>query len=476
MNSEEEKTPLLPVEYRVDTHYPTPGSFPPAEALAAFQQQEILRRRSQRRKRILRHIFGFLILFFGFRFILHGFHHFQGYHHGYHEHHPHWGYHDWSNEIGSSEYPIPPEFTVEECADWDDGQHTQSNGHSSVQHTFELPVSSDLLFLVARGPSSMGEVNIVQAEEESDSAAITVITHYDEDGSDLLDLIKLCRVVAREGENGIGIFSVRPPRRHPNRHVYFNVTVSLPKGSGESPLVVSNFTTKMNGIFEHHVADLSDSVFFNSISLRGAIKPIQVKSLKAGTAIMETVHSPIEGNFTVNDSLRLSTANARIDASVNMLNKKSSEDKTNLEMDTVNAHIKASVSLFSVDSEGDNSSSDGLFDIRAHTARGSIDVAFPTAPINSTVFLNADTALGSIDVNMHNTFEGAFDVHSTPLDRTEVVQQEAEDPEGKNRKRNLIFDSVGGGSVRGKVFWGDKAEQRGLIRLKTALSHILLKV
>ena len=60
---------------------------------------------------------------------------------------------------------------------------------------------------------------------------------------------------------------------------------------------------------------------------------------------METVHSPIEGNFTVNYSLRLSTANARIDASVNMLNQKASEDKTTLEMDTVNAYVKTSFSL-----------------------------------------------------------------------------------------------------------------------------------
>lgn len=39
--------------------------------------------------------------------------------------------------------------------------------------------------------------------------------------------------------------------------------------------MMPDFQTKM-GIFEHDVADLGESVLFNSISLAGALRPIKV--------------------------------------------------------------------------------------------------------------------------------------------------------------------------------------------------------
>jgi len=377
--------------------------------------------------------------------------------------------------VSDSEWPIPPEMTVQNCAEWSEGENSYSDDPFNVEHTFELPMSSDLLFLVTRGPFSVGHVTIVQSDEEGDAAVVSVITNYDEEH--ILDLIKLCSVVAQEGENGIGIFTVHPhPRRHRRNHrVHFDVTVTLPKGSGDSPLVVSGFKTDL-GIFGHQVADLADSVFFNSISLGGALGSIKVESLAAGSATMSTSNSPIEGKFTARESLKLSTANAHINVSVDMINAERAEKWSHLTMNTANAPIYASVSLLSLDSE-ENATSGGAFSVKAHTAHGAVNVAVPTAPINSTVMLNAETALAPVDVSMHNTFEGAFSAHSTPFNKVEVSIGDKEDPEGKDRKRNLIYQSVNKGTAKGNVFWGEgEGKDRGLVKLNTAMSHISLSL
>jgi len=372
-------------------------------------------------------------------------------------------------QVGDLDWPIPPEMTIQECADWPGEPNTQE---VTVEHSFQLPISSDLLFLVARGPLANGQVNIVQSEDQSDRATVTVQTTYDE--QHLLDLVKICSLVAKEGENGVGIFSVRPRPRHSHR-IRFEITVTFPKGSENSPLLVSGFRTEMKGVFGHRVE--ADSVSFNSISLQGALRPIQVDSLTAGSAHMATANSAIEGNFTVHKSLTLSTANAPIDVAVTMLSEKAGE--TDLKMSTANSHIGAALSLITRDSEEESPSAsvNGTFNIEANTARGAINVTFPTAPVRSAVHLLADTSLAGVDIVMDPTYEGTFAVHSTPFDKATITAEDKEDPEGKDRKRNLVFNSIGGGNADGNVYWGEgEGKDRGSIKVNTALGHVSLEL
>ncbi|KAF9043669.1 hypothetical protein BDP27DRAFT_1434903 [Rhodocollybia butyracea] len=350
----QEKTPLIPA----------PVDFVSAESLAAYQEQERRNRRAQRRKRIFTHIFTFFALFFGIRLLLHGAHHFEGYRNGHYPHHPYWSGSGW------------------ECADWPGEPNTQE---VTVEHSFQLPISSDLLFLVARGPLANGQVNIVQSEDQSDHATVTVQTTYDE--QHLLDLVKICSLVAEEGENGVGIF--------------------------------------------------------------GALRPIQVDSLTAGSAYMTTANSPIKGNFTVHKSLTLSTANAAIDVVVTMLSEKAGE--TDLKMSTANSAV---VSLVTKDSEESSSAS-----------------------VNGTFNIEANTAKAGVDIVMDPTYEGFFAVHSTPLDKETITAEDKEDPEGKDRKRNLVFNSVGGGNTKGNVYWGEgEGKDRGSIKVNPALGHVSMEL
>ncbi|KAJ3894702.1 hypothetical protein GG344DRAFT_73850 [Lentinula edodes] len=469
-----EKTPLLTTN-DLGSRAKCPAGIvasPGPESFVALQEQDISRLRIQRRKRICAHLILLTI------FVLFASSHFDLSHvHGHHPHrfHPHQPQPDdevsWMENFPdeSSDLPVFPELMIRQCAEWPEGEL-----NSSVQHTFELPIDSELLFLVARGPSINGNVNITQSDEEGDSAVVSIRTHYDD--KTLLDSIKLCDVVTREGGNGVGLLSSPP---HPHRHmhnIYFDINVAFPKHSENSPLVVSDFRTEMHGIFGHQVANLSEAIVFNSVSLTGAYKPVKVNSLQAHSVRIESPHSPIEGNFTVRKSLRLSTANARINITANLLNDETDEDMTELIMNTANSPIEASVSLFSVDA-GEITSSGGAFRVRARNANSPVKVAFPTAPINSTVVLDAKTAVAPLDVQMHGTFEGAFTVHTTPFDKRVVVAEEGLDPEGKGRKRNLIFDRYTGGISEGTVFWGqgEPGKQRGSVRLDTVSGQVSLK-
>ncbi|KAJ4477196.1 hypothetical protein J3R30DRAFT_3483166 [Lentinula aciculospora] len=464
-----EKMPLL----YTDDSSPNP-KFPAAafsfpESFAASQEQDRSRLRAQRRKRILRH----LLVLFSFVFL--GVYYFDLVHvHKYHSHrhHPHRSH--WNNGVSRVDSDaglhVPSGLTIQHCAEWLEAERIDPEGLYVVQHTFALPMDSDLLFLVARGRSMNGNVNIIQSNETSDSAVVTISTSYDD--ADLLNLFKLCNVAAREGENGVGIFSSQSHPRHHDHHVSFDITVAFPQGSGPSPLVVSDFKTEMKGIFGHQVANLTESIFFDSISLSGAYRPVHVDSLQARSVRIHSVNSPIEGNFTVKKLLRLSTANAHINISASLWNHKDDEDITELVMNTVNSPIEASVSL-----SEETTSSDGTFRVGAHNANGAVEIAFPAAPINSTVLLNAKTAAAPIHVQMHNTFEGAFTVHSAPFDKKIIVTDEGPDPEGKDRKRNLIFDVINRRFSKGKVFWGDEQSDRarGSVGLDTVSGQISLK-
>ena len=74
----------------------------------------------------------------------------------------------------------------------------------SANTSFELPVSSDLLFLLARGSMSGGTVDIMSSPTVSNVAKVHVTVKYYRE--DVRDRAKVCLVKRRDGENGVGIF------------------------------------------------------------------------------------------------------------------------------------------------------------------------------------------------------------------------------------------------------------------------------
>lgn len=73
---------------------------------------------------------------------------------------------------------------------------------------FDLPISSDSLYLLERGTYASGSVDILTSPEQNrDSASVHVTVRYYH--QEIKDLVKLCKISRRAGDRGVGIFVSR---------------------------------------------------------------------------------------------------------------------------------------------------------------------------------------------------------------------------------------------------------------------------
>jgi hypothetical protein len=104
------------------------------------------------------------------------------------------------------EWPIPPDVKVDRCADWVEDSAIVTDAlreRYSSSTTFELPISSDKLFLISRG-SSAGSVDVVQSDETGDVAKVHIVAKYRYPSA--LDRARVCAIHRDGGEIGVGIF------------------------------------------------------------------------------------------------------------------------------------------------------------------------------------------------------------------------------------------------------------------------------
>ncbi|KAK0212095.1 hypothetical protein DFS33DRAFT_1279063 [Desarmillaria ectypa] len=356
------------------------------------------------------------------------------------------------------EWPLPNDLNIDHCAEFREGEFW--NGEQSATVSFDLPLNSDKLFLLARGSYTNGWVYVGQSEDVGlDTAKVEVTAKYQDDE---LELAKVCKVSRAGNENGIGFFTPRHAHRS-HIHLGFDVRVLLPK----APLTIQDFRTDLP-LFSHHVGML-ETVFFESITLHGAMMPIYVESVSTAVGKFKNANSPIEGKFNTSTSLDLVTANSPINVIVGLFNT-GGEESTTVSMESANAPISAGISLLSTAP----SSTGGKFGVKAYTARGKIELGFIDASVDSALDLTAHTAMGPVDVTMHPTYEGEFRL-ATVMGRAEVTtHDEVEDPKGEERKRSVSFERAGGSIVAGRVWWGEEGKGRGTVDLKTSLSGVKL--
>ncbi|RDB20741.1 hypothetical protein Hypma_012167 [Hypsizygus marmoreus] len=371
------------------------------------------------------------------------------------------------------EWPIPPDVTVDHCTEWDDKAAFRKIRPGAVLHepysafaTFELPVSSEKLFLLSRGLSA-GAVTIVNGEEEGDTAKVVVVARYR--AYDALDWVKVCAIDREEDEHGVGIFATRWARHHRNS-VHFDVTVYLPKGKDGAVLNVKNFETDLP-LYHHHVGDLGSHVNFDAISLKSENSAIFVESLDATKAYLETENSPIDGSFNVTSSLALHTQNAHIKVRLNLINNPD-HDPTEVTVTTSNAPIRAGVNLVSTASD----SVGGKFHVAANTANSGIDVRVHEQPVSSAFFLDAHTSLAPAFIELAPAFEGTFQLETSLKRPVLRYDADAKDPAGKGRRRDVQI-RMAGAAVRGSASWsGEEGVALGNVNVATSLSAVTLKL
>ncbi len=105
--------------------------------------------------------------------------------------HPHFPHHDLESLLGAAQI-APPDH------------HHESFTHAA-RTSLELPLSSDLLYILSRGVLSHGVIQINDhGDSDSDVAVVGVTFLYN--SPSVLDVAKVCALGHGEGKHGVGIF------------------------------------------------------------------------------------------------------------------------------------------------------------------------------------------------------------------------------------------------------------------------------
>jgi len=146
-----------------------------------------------------------------------------------------------------------------------------------------------------------------------------------------------------------------------------------------------------------------------------------------------------------------------------------------LVMRTRNSPLEGEISLLQPSSS--SLKSVGVYHVDAETSNSRLGLAFATAPVGSTLTLNAATSNSPANVALHPTFEGDFDLSTSNWFKALVVEdKDVQDPSGKDRKRNVSYERVDGQhKVVGKVLWGDNKAD-GVVKVHTSNSGVVLKL
>ncbi|KAF9463996.1 hypothetical protein BDZ94DRAFT_1217155 [Collybia nuda] len=369
------------------------------------------------------------------------------------------------------EWPVPSDVNIDDCTNMIQDPTTASNylrRHFSSSAVFELPLSSEKLFLLSRGASA-GSVKIVQSDRVGisgrNNAKVHVVARYRH--ASVLSQVRLCAISRHGDQRGIGIFSPQSLAGW-KFGIHYDITVHLPPAVASSPLQIKHFETDLP-LFVHNIGMLADTAHFDQLSLKGSMVQINVGSLSAKNAHIETTNAKIEGTFYTSSALELTTTNAPIKVYVGLTNHPNTQ-ATRLAMRTTNAAVTARMSLSSTARMG------GQFKVTGFTTIGPLYLAFVDAPVGSGLLLNAQTSFAPATVDLHSTYEGEFRLATSSKQAIVSVDNSVMDPAGRGRRRAVELQQGGQSHAAGSVSWSPQGRRMGSVYVETSSAAIMLRV
>ncbi|KAF8896718.1 hypothetical protein CPB85DRAFT_1328869 [Mucidula mucida] len=418
------------------------------------------------------------------------------------------------------DFPIPAEYDVLECLqgpDWYDHGASSDRRHDTnnpamayqtisanrsypyySQRSYDLPTSSDLLFLLARGSLSSGIVKIVASPVVTDAVRVDIAVQYNYPA--VLDHTKVCLMRRAEHEIGIGFFT---PRTWHNARwedrPYFTITVFIPEvAEDEWPLDIKAFETDMPN-HAHVLDDLDGPVYFESLALKGSNGPIHGESvsfrsgrvvtsngiigLKAATfrtgaivssngpvsittlaadkAEIRTSNGPITGHYITSGDLVLKTSNAPVKVTVEF---GAAADHATLDIVTSNNYINADISALSSSSSR----------VTARTSNGPLFAKIVNLPNIAALSLDARTSNNGAEVFLPAAYEGSYTLKTSRLIPQVKADGDIEDPMGRGRRRSVTTKMASRGVRAGNVYWDDQEKNKGTVSVQTSNGPITL--
>ncbi|TEB38069.1 hypothetical protein FA13DRAFT_1785904 [Coprinellus micaceus] len=378
-------------------------------------------------------------------------------------------HHNWPES-----YPIPPGLETGRCADppeWGTQYGFRPEAHRnhttvdygyplSINTKFTLPVNAESLYLLSRGAHSSGSVDILtSATQARDSVTVVVTAKYY--NQRMRDVVKVCQISRRKGEEGVGIFTPKYTSSYAGDQVFFETLIVFPEWDGnqrQTPLIVKSFETDVQNTL-HRVHGVADQVKFAKLRLQGSNGPISATSLSVEEGRVETSNAGISGAFNTTKSLDISTSNGPVLVFVKVVNGYHLSDPSRLSIETANGPLEANVELYAnsrVTHNGpDNpSSTKPTYYVGAKTSNNRLQTHFWHQPADSTLRFHGTTRNGPAKAQLHPAYQGPFEAKtSNSSPRIEVREENPPDSSGKSRTRKVYTHSIANGRLSGNVDW-----------------------
>ncbi|KAF5381737.1 hypothetical protein D9615_005390 [Tricholomella constricta] len=358
-------------------------------------------------------------------------------------------------------YQSPDDAEI--CADWPITDKGLGPHLSTV--SFELPGTSDLMFLLSRGPAA-GRLSIITNPDRSSKVIEVNVTAQYAKRTDL-QRTKACRT-GRDSKNEHGVLIWAQPRHpHYDRQVdpvSFNITVALPQSLRKYRDLSTDLPT-----FSHHIGDFFNfwsATAFNTIRLKTSHAPIYYDALCGETAFIQTNDAEVKGLFYGWNTLSVRTSNAQIHT-VAMMVPQAQGSETKVHLETSNAPVEAYLSVGSDFTEAKLTAT-------IHTSNGKLNINMPRNQFgdNATFYLDASTSNAPATVMLHPDYEGNYDLKTSIADAL-IEETDMKDPSGMGRERTVERTS-GGHRARGSIFWSyngepsEEGKKRGSVKVRSS--------
>ncbi|OAX40225.1 hypothetical protein K503DRAFT_687958 [Rhizopogon vinicolor AM-OR11-026] len=371
--------------------------------------------------------------------------------------------------VGEPPHPEVHDGIVHECIIGSNWSLPSNPGLSHFPHSaetfLELPVDSDAIYLFTRGSQQSGHVDIVQSSTPTDKVGVRVRVDYF--APEALDHINVCHFERRADEHGIGILT--PPFLHfpgIGQQLRFEVNIVLPAGKHGDALHIKSFETEVSN-YSQDVADIWNTVSFDRISLKTSNGRVTAKSITAEDALIHSSNGAIKGHVNSGSSVRFTTSNGGIQASVSLLNQEHG-NPSKLKMITSNGKIDAKVDLITHSGQG------GTFEVEAHTSNGAVSLEYTDMPVNAVLKSETKSSNAGASVKLHSAFEGSFEV-ATSNAAAILKELPAEDPSGQGRRR-AVSQRRDKFSARGSAYWSEGRQIEGRATVKTSNGRVELVI
>ncbi|KAG2358083.1 hypothetical protein BDR07DRAFT_1489853 [Suillus spraguei] len=335
---------------------------------------------------------------------------------------------------GEPPHPSSQDGTVHQCisgSDWTSSNQGLNQFPYSAETFLELPVDSDALYYKVGVQVRVG-YHVRQA----------------------LDHANVCRLERKTNENGVGILTPTFSFPGNGQQLKFEVKITLPAGKNGDALHIKSFETETSN-YDQDVADVWNTISFDRMSLRTSNGYVNAKSVTAEDGSIRSSNGAIKGHFNSASSLKLTTSNAPIQASVSLLNREDGS-VSELKLTTSNGKIDARVDLVT------NSGHGGIFDVATHTSNGHTSLEYTDMPVNSILRSESRSSNAPMNVKLYSTFEGSFDV-ATSNAAALLKELPVVDPSGQGRRRE-VTQRQERYRLRGSAYWGKSGEMKGMLR------------